>query len=97
MSQPRARRPRCRPGAATGICARGIAEIVTDPALTAEPLATPGVVVKHSRGTTSAQIAALPDRKTKPAPVANHTRESQPHRVDEQRRAYDVALRKWRG
>ncbi|PTM44172.1 hypothetical protein C8J24_3446 [Sphingomonas aerolata] len=40
--------------------ARGIAELVTDPALTAEPLASPGVVVKHSRGTTAEQIKAMP-------------------------------------
>jgi type IV secretory pathway VirB10-like protein len=46
--------------------ARGIAELVTDPALTAEPLATPGVVVRHSRGTAAEQIAALPPQ-TAPA------------------------------
>lgn len=42
--------------------ARGIAELVTDPALAAEPLASPGVVIKRSRGTTAEQIAALPAR-----------------------------------
>ncbi len=47
--------------------ARGIAEQVTDPALTAEPLASPGTVVKRSRGTTAEQIAALPDPKPRPA------------------------------
>ncbi len=40
--------------------ARGIAELVTDAALAAEPLADPGVVVRRSRGTTAEQIAALP-------------------------------------
>ena len=48
-------------GSDKDLFARGIAEIVTDPALTAEPLASPGVVVKHSRGTTAEQIKALPD------------------------------------
>ncbi len=42
--------------------ARGIAELVTDADLSAEPLASPGVVIKRSRGTTAEQIAALPAR-----------------------------------
>jgi hypothetical protein len=44
--------------------ARGIAELVTDPELSAEPLASPGVVIKRWRGTTAEQIAALPDRES---------------------------------
>lgn len=48
--------------------ARGIAERVTDPALTAEPLASPGTVVKRSRGTAAEQIASLPDPTPRPAP-----------------------------
>jgi len=48
-------------GSDRDLFARGIAEQVTDPALTAEPLAAPGTVVKRSRGTTAEQIAALPD------------------------------------
>lgn len=48
-------------GSDRDLFARGIAEVVTDPALTAEPLASPGVVVKHSRGTTAEQIEAMPD------------------------------------
>lgn len=47
-------------GSERDLFARGIAELVTDPALTAEPLASPGVVVKHSRGTTTEQINAMP-------------------------------------
>ena len=47
-------------GSERDLFARGIAELVTDPALTAEPLASPGVVVKHSRGTTAEQIKAMP-------------------------------------
>ena len=50
-------------GSDRDLFARGIAEQVTDPALTAEPLAAPGTVVKRSRGTTAEQIAALPDLK----------------------------------
>lgn len=50
-------------GSDRDLFARGIAELVTDPALTAEPLASPGVVVKHSRGTTAEQIKAMPTRK----------------------------------
>lgn len=48
-------------GSDRDLFARGIAELVTDPALTAEPLASPGVVVKHSRGTTAEQIKAMPN------------------------------------
>jgi hypothetical protein len=54
-------------GSERDLFARGIAEMVTDPALTAKPLASPGTVVKLSRGTTAEQIAALPEQQTKPA------------------------------
>lgn len=47
-------------GTTHNLFARGVAEIVTDPALTAEPLAAPGKVIKRSRGTAAEQIAALP-------------------------------------
>ena len=47
-------------GSDAKLFARGSAELVSDPALTAEPLASPGVVVKRLRGTTAEQIAALP-------------------------------------
>jgi len=46
---------------------RGQAELVTDPALTKEPLARPGEVVKRLRGTAEEQIAAL-DEAGPPAP-----------------------------
>jgi hypothetical protein len=39
--------------------ARGAAEIVTDPELTAEALAAPGKVIKRLRGTADEQMAAL--------------------------------------
>ena len=48
-------------GSDKDLFARGVAELVTDPALMAEPLASPGTVVKHSRGTTAEQIRSLPD------------------------------------
>lgn len=48
--------------------ARGAAELVTDAALIAGPLAQPGVVIKRLRGTAAEQIAALPaDRPREPA------------------------------
>jgi hypothetical protein len=45
--------------------ARGDAEVVTDPALTAEPLARPGAVIRKKRGGLAEQLAALG-----PSPVA---------------------------
>ena len=47
-------------GSDNNLFARGLAEIVTDPALTKEPLARPGEVVKRLRGSAAEQIAALP-------------------------------------
>lgn len=46
-------------GSDTNLFAQKSAEIVTDPALTAEPLAKPGVVIKRMRGTKAEQLAAL--------------------------------------
>jgi hypothetical protein len=54
-------------GSVRDLFARGIAELVTDPALTAAPLASPGVVVKHSRGTTAEQIKAMPSPELRTA------------------------------
>lgn len=48
-------------GSERDLFARGIAEVVTDPALTEEPLAQPGTVIKRSRGSAAEQIAALPE------------------------------------
>jgi hypothetical protein len=50
-------------GSDRDVFARGEAELVTDPALTAEPLARPGEVVKRLRGTAAEQLAALPPNK----------------------------------
>jgi hypothetical protein len=67
-------------GSSHNLFARGVAEIVTDDALTAEPLANPGKVIKRSRGTTAEQIAALPGSKSKPGALqdaANNTKSEQ--------------------
>lgn len=50
-------------GSDANLFARGIAEIVTEPELTREPLARPGEVIKRSRGIVAEQIAALPDNE----------------------------------
>lgn len=53
-------------GSTRDLFARGVAEVVTDPDLTAEPLAHPGEVIRRSRGTAAEQIAALPDSPKRP-------------------------------
>ena len=52
-------------GAEANLFARGVAEEVIDPKLTAEPLKRPGEVIKLSRGDLSAQLKALGPRKQK--------------------------------
>ncbi len=52
-------------GATADLFARGAAEEVTDPALMEAPLATPGKVVKRSRGTAEEQLAAAPPVRAK--------------------------------
>lgn len=47
-------------GADADLFARGVAEVVTDGDLTAEPLARPGEVVKRLRGSAAEQLAAAP-------------------------------------
>ena len=46
-------------GSKHDLFARGVAELVEDPALIEEPLAQPGVVIRRSRGTADEQLAAL--------------------------------------
>ncbi len=46
-------------GTDRNLFARGDAEIVTDPKLTKEPLAKPGIVIRKARGSAAEQIAAL--------------------------------------
>lgn len=62
-------------GSDRDVFARGEAELVTDPTLTAEPLAKPGNVVKRLRGTPAEQLAALPPNK---AAGATRRKESRP-------------------
>jgi len=47
-------------GTERDLFARGVAELVTDPRLTKEPLARPGEIIRRSRGSATEQIAALP-------------------------------------
>jgi uncharacterized protein involved in exopolysaccharide biosynthesis len=53
-------------GAQKDLFAIGAAEPVTDAALTKEPLASPGQVIRRSRGGLAEQLAAMPERT--PAP-----------------------------
>lgn len=45
-------------GSEANLFARGVAEEVTDPELTAEPLAHPGEIIRRVRGTAAEQLAA---------------------------------------
>ncbi len=60
-------------GADADLFARGVAEQVTDPALIAEPLQHPGVVIRRSRGDLAGHLQALPRRSAaarSPKPAA---------------------------
>lgn len=52
-------------GSDANLFARGVAEQVDDPALTAEPLTRPGEVIRKLRGSAEEQIAALPKGKAR--------------------------------
>lgn len=52
-------------GSDADLFARGVAEVVTDAALTKEPLAHPGQVVRRLRGSADDHFAALPAKKPK--------------------------------
>ena len=70
-------------GTDTSVFSRKEAELVTDPKLIAEPLASPGKVIKRLRGTEAEQIAALgADEATAPAkgakPVAQPKKKPKP-------------------
>ena len=54
-------------GADADLFARGVAEEVTDPKLARAALERPGEVIRLSRGDLSAQLKALPPRKTRRA------------------------------
>ena len=64
-------------GAGANLFARGTAEEVTDPKLTAAPLERPGEVIRVSRGDLSAQLKALGPRK-KPAAKGKAKAEPEP-------------------
>ena len=70
-------------GSDADLFARGVAELVTDEALTAAPLARPGEVIRKLRGSAEAQLAALPpDRpKTKAAKSQSKPRPPRPDRA----------------
>jgi hypothetical protein len=75
-------------GATTDLFAMDAAEQVTDPTLTAEPLAKPGEVIKRIRGsdeehfaaaspTTTAKVRATTIRKAKPRPSRTNLEKAQ--------------------
>ena len=65
-------------GTGKDVFARGEAEIVTDPALTAAPLANPGQIVKRLRGTTAEQIATLQAEEEPVRPAAKGKAKARP-------------------
>lgn len=65
-------------GSDANLFARGVAEEVTDPELTAEPLAHPGMVIRKLRGTVEEQIAALPKDTLAPKAAASKPRSRRP-------------------
>lgn len=71
-------------GSDANLFARGVAELVTDPALTREPLASPGTVVRRLRGSADDHFAALPrtrakrPRKAEPARPAPRAAKAEP-------------------
>jgi hypothetical protein len=65
-------------GAAGNLFARGTAEEVTDPKLTAEPLRHPGEVIRVSRGDLKAQLKALGPRRKAARRTAEPEAEEKP-------------------
>jgi hypothetical protein len=66
-------------GTDANLFARGAAEEVTDPKLTAAPLAKPGEVIRVSRGDLSAQLKALgPRKKSAPKGKSRSKAEAKP-------------------
>jgi len=70
-------------GSDADLFARGVAEVVTDPALTKAPLASPGTVVRRSRGSPGDHFAALPRAKAKAraSPTSDAPAEAAPTRA----------------
>jgi hypothetical protein len=80
-------------GSDKDLFSRGEAELVTDPKLTAEPLAAPGVVVKRLRGTAEEHIAALPASVEKRAPTKKKAALKKEQAPRQSRAALDSAER----
>jgi hypothetical protein len=93
-------------GADADLFARGVAEEVSDPGLAKAALERPGEVIRLSRGDLSAQLKALPPRKTKaeaakkPAGKLRKTARPKPppkrDKVDAAERALNEARRRHR-
>lgn len=73
-------------GAGSNLFARGTAEQVTDPELTAAPLERPGEVVRVSRGDLAAQLKALGPRKKKTAETGKPAKKARAKRKPPPRR-----------
>jgi len=79
-------------GSDANLFARGVAEEVTDPKLTAAPLARPGEVIKVSRGDLSAQLKALgPRKKVKAKPKAEQPAKAAKRKLPPKRDKVDAA------
>jgi hypothetical protein len=90
-------------GSGANLFARGVAEEVTDPKLTAAPLAHPGKVIRVSRGDLAAQLKALgprkraaakkPEKRAEAAPPAKRVSAKPPRRdkVDKAEAALEAA------
>ena len=67
-------------GSDADLFARGIAEVVTDEALSAEPLASPGKVIRKLRGTADEQLAVKIPERPKRSPHHDEDKELAPGR-----------------
>lgn len=73
-------------GVDKNLFARGAAEVVDDPALTREPLAHPGKIVRKSRGSLAEQLHALGPSKLKSAATRKRAEEPPPRSKRERTR-----------
>lgn len=90
-------------GSGADLFARGVAEEVTDPVLTKEPLARPGEVIRLSRGDLATQLKALGPRKKQATGRASTPKPAKPvpppkrDKVDAAEAALDEAARRHAG
>jgi hypothetical protein len=61
-------------GAESNLFGTGLAEIVTDPKLTKEPLAKPGQIIRVAKGTAAQHLASLPAVSKSPSAKATAER-----------------------